>query len=157
MKLVLLALPAAIGALIATPAFAVDGTAVEARYTPALQTCLDSEEGSSTKGMIDCIGAELKVQDAALNAAYRKLVADRTPDQKAGLLKAQRAWIAFRDADCAARYSPDWGTISAITANMCVLQRTVERTLELEAFDPDWSAPADSNPPGSVGMVPSHG
>ncbi len=155
MKLAFLALPAAIGALTATPAFAVDGAAVEARYTPALQACLDSPEGSSTMGMIDCIGVELKVQDAALNVAYRAVIADMTPDQKAGVQKAQRAWIAFRDADCAARYSPDWGTISAITANMCVLQRTVERTLELEAFSPDWSAPADSEPPGTVGTVPS--
>ena len=147
---------AALAALVATPALAVDKTAVEARYTPALQTCLDSPDGGSTMGMVQCIGEELKVQDAALNAAYRSLVGQMTPDQKAGLQKAQRAWIAFRDADCAARYSPDWGTISTITANMCVLQRTVERTLELEAFSPDWAAPADSDPPGSVGMVPSH-
>lgn len=147
---------AALGALVATPALAVDTAAVEARYSPAFQQCLDSPVGQSTMGTVQCIGDELKVQDAALNAAYRALVADMTPDQKTGLQKAQRAWIAFRDADCAARYSPDWGTLSTVTANMCVLQRTVERTLELEAFSPDWSAPADSEPPGSVGMIPSH-
>ena len=146
---------AALGALVATPALAVDTAAVEARYTPAFHACLDAPDGQSTMGTVQCIGVELKVQDAALNAAYRALVADMTPDQKAGLQKAQRAWIAFRDADCAARYSPDWGTISSITANMCVLQRTVERTLELEAFSPDWSAPADSEPPGAVGTVPA--
>ena len=87
--------------------------------------------------MVQCVGVELTVQDTALNAAYRSLVADMTPDQKAGLQKAQRAWIAFRDADCAARYSPDWGSMSTITANMCVLRRTVERTLELEEFVQD--------------------
>ena len=85
-------------------------------------------------GMVQCIGEELKVQDKALNAAYRDLVGDMNARQKANLLKAQRAWIAFRDADCAARYDPDWGTISTINANMCMLQRTVERTIELEEF-----------------------
>jgi len=88
-------------------------------------------------GMVQCIGVELKLQDAALNAAYRTLTADMTPEQKAGLQKAQRAWIAFRDADCAARYSPDWGTMSTIDANFCMLRRTTERTIELEAFRAD--------------------
>lgn len=124
--------------VVATPALAVDPAKVEARYTPALQICLDSPDGASTMGMVQCIGEELKVQDAALNAAYRELVKDMTPDQKAGVQKAQRAWIAFRDADCASRYSPDWGSISTIDANMCVLRRTVERTMELEDFSPDY-------------------
>lgn len=123
---------------VATPALAVDDAKIEARYTPAFQACLDSPDGASTMGMVQCVGVELKVQDAALNAAWRALIADMTPDQKAGLQKAQRAWIAFRDADCQSRYSPDWGSMSTITANMCVLQRTVERTIELETFMPEF-------------------
>ena len=125
---------AALAALAATPALAVDDAKIEARYTPAFQACLDSPEGGSTMGMVQCVGTELKIQDAALNAAYRNLVSDMTPDQKAALQKAQRAWIAFRDADCRARYSPDWGSMSTVDANMCMLQRTVERTIELEEF-----------------------
>lgn len=132
-----LAALAALGVLVATPALAVDDAKIEARYSPAFQVCLDSPEGQSTMGTVQCIGAELKGQDAALNAAYRALVADMTSDQKAGLQKAQRAWIAFRDADCAARYSPDWGTMSTLDANFCVLRRTVERTIELETFRAD--------------------
>ena len=128
---------AAVTALVASPALAVDSAKIEARYTPAFQACLDSPDGASTAGMVQCVGVELTVQDTALNAAYRSLVADMTPDQKAGLQKAQRAWIAFRDADCAARYSPDWGSMSTITANFCMLRRTVERTIELEEFVQD--------------------
>ncbi|MDP1736853.1 MAG: lysozyme inhibitor LprI family protein [Caulobacter sp.] len=142
------------GTLAATPALAVDAAEVEARYTPAFQTCLESPEGQSTMGIVQCIGAELEIQDAALNAAYRALIADMTPAQKAGVQKAQRAWIAFRDADCRSRYSPDWGSISTTVANMCVLQRTVERTIELGTFNPDWAAPADSAP--AVGLLPAH-
>ena len=125
---------AAVTALVASPALAVDSAKIEARYTPAFKACLDSPDGASTAGMVQCVGVELEVQDAALNAAYRDLVRDMTPSQKAGLQKAQRAWIAFRDADCAARYSPDWGSMSTITANFCMLRRTVERTIELEEF-----------------------
>ncbi|HRD28943.1 MAG TPA: lysozyme inhibitor LprI family protein [Caulobacter sp.] len=134
-----LAVAAALALLAPGSALAVDASAIEGRYTPALQACLDSPDGASTAGTVQCIGAELEVQDAALNAAWRALVADMTPDQKAGLQKAQRAWIAFRDADCAARYSPDWGSMSTLDANFCVLRRTVERTLELETFRDDGS------------------
>ena len=84
--------------------------------------------------MIECTAAELKVQDSRLNQAYRVAMADLNDRQKARLKTAQRAWIAFRDADCAAQFDEDWGTLSRISANVCVLQRTVERTLELEAY-----------------------
>lgn len=130
----LLLVLSALLALAATPALAVDEAKIEARYTPAFEQCLDSPDGQSTAGMVQCAGAELEVQDRALNAAYRDLISDMNARQKANLLKAQRAWIAFRDADCQARYDPDWGTISTINANMCMLRRTVERTIELEAF-----------------------
>ena len=125
---------AALVALVATPALAVDAARIEARYTPAFQACLDAPSGQSTAGMIQCAGTELAVQDAALNAAWRALIADMSPRQKAGLLKGQRAWIAYRDADCASRYDPDWGSMSTINANFCLLRRTVERTIELEEF-----------------------
>ena len=130
---------AALAALASAPTFAATpdpaiNPAMDARYTPAFQQCLDSPGGQSTMGMVQCIGEELKVQDKALNAAYRDLVGDMNARQKANLLKAQRAWIAFRDADCQARYDPDWGTLSTINANMCMLRRTVERTIELEEF-----------------------
>ena len=130
-----LALPA-LAALVATPALAVEAARLEARYTPAFERCLESPDGQSTAGMVQCAGAELEVQDRALNAAYRDLVSDMNARQKANLLKAQRAWIAFRDADCTSRYDPDWGSMSTISANFCMLRRTVERTIELEEFRP---------------------
>jgi uncharacterized protein YecT (DUF1311 family) len=59
---------------------------------------------------------------------------DLNDRQKARLRAAQRAWLAFRDADCASRQDEDWGTLSRITANACVLRRTVERTIDLEGY-----------------------
>lgn len=120
-----------------TPAAAVDEAGIEARYTPALGLCLDTPDGQTTAGTVGCIAEELKAQDAALNAAYRQLTAGMNARQKAGVQKAQRAWIAFRDADCASRQDWEWGSMSTVAANFCVLRRTVERTIELETFGPD--------------------
>ena len=127
---------AAFAVLAATPALAVDEAKIEARYSPAFAQCLEYPDGQSTVGMVQCVGAELEVQDGALNVAYRALISDMTPAQMAGVQKAQRAWIAFRNADCAARHDPDWGSISTLDANFCMLRRTVERTIELEEFRP---------------------
>lgn len=138
-----LALLATLGALIAAPAAAADTSAIDARATPAYQTCVDRIEGQTNTGANQCISVELKIQDVALNEAYRNLMAQLTPNQKVGLQKAQRAWIAFRDADCASRYSPDWGDYSSVTANRCVLERTIERTIDLERFSADWLDSAD--------------
>jgi len=127
------------GALLlsAGPAGAVDAAEIEARYTPGLELCLDTPDGQSTAGTIGCIAAELKIQDAALNAAYRRLTAGMNARQQAGLRSAQRAWIAYRDADCASRQDWEWGSMSTVAANFCVLRRTVERTIELETFAPE--------------------
>lgn len=123
--------------LSAAPAAAVDAAEIEARYTPALGLCLDTPDGQTTAGTVGCIAGELKIQDAALNAAYRRLAAGMNSRQQAGLRNAQRAWIAFRDADCASRQDWEWGSMSTVAANFCVLRRTVERTIELETFGPD--------------------
>ena len=109
---------------------------VEARYTPGYQRCLDAPEGQSTYGMVECAAGELKIQDARLNTAYRKAMAGLNARQKTKLQAAQRAWIAFRDAECAAYQDEDWGTISRIDAANCVLTMTVKRTIDLEGYPP---------------------
>lgn len=137
MKSLIITVMAGATLLSAAPAAAVDAAEIEARYTPALGLCLDTPDGQTTAGTVGCIAGELKIQDAALNAAYRRLAAGMNPRQQAGLRNAQRAWIAFRDADCASRQDWEWGSMSTVAANFCVLRRTVERTIELETFGPD--------------------
>jgi uncharacterized protein YecT (DUF1311 family) len=111
---------------------------IQKRYTPAYGVCMSSPSGQSTSGMLDCIGAQTKVQDKALNVAYAKALRDLTPDERRRLQDAQRAWITFRDADCLARVDPlQWGTISRINGGLCVLDRTIERTIELQTFPPN--------------------
>ena len=133
-----IALALAVASLaLASPAVAASpADPVQARYTPAYDKCLAAPTGQSTMGMIDCTNGELQVQDARLNAAYRKTMASLNARQKAKLQVAQRAWVAFRDAECASYEDEDWGTISRINASACVLHMTVQRTMDLEAYPP---------------------
>ena len=106
-----------------------------AKAVSALDRCLATPEGMSTYGMIDCIGKEVVVQDARLNRAYQAaLMRLERPRQKAALQKAQRAWIAFRDADCASYLDEDWGSMARVESNQCVLDHTRQRADELERY-----------------------
>jgi uncharacterized protein YecT (DUF1311 family) len=106
-------------------------------YTPAYGRCLAKPDNQSTAGMINCVGDELQIQDKRLNVAYRGAMGRlTTPRQKAALQKAQRAWIAYRDADCDSQTDPDWGTISRITAANCRLAHTSTRADDLENYGP---------------------
>ena len=112
----------------------VAGQAAEPKYSPAYERCLAAPDGQSTAGMIQCVAGELKLQDARLNRAYQEAMKRLDlPRQRAALKKAQRAWIAYRDADCASLYDPDWGSLARIEANACVLDRTARRADALEA------------------------
>ena len=103
------------------------------KYSPAYDRCLASPQGESTMGMIECAAGELKLQDARLNRAYQDAMKRLDlPRQKAALKKAQRAWIAYRDADCASLYDQDWGSLSRIEANACMLDHTARRADALE-------------------------
>jgi uncharacterized protein YecT (DUF1311 family) len=106
-----------------------------AKPATALDRCLASPEGMSTYGMIDCIGAEVRVQDARLNQAYQAaLMRLERPRQKAALQKAQRAWMSFRDLDCASYVDEDWGSMARVESNQCVLDHTRRRADELERY-----------------------
>lgn len=91
----------------------------------------------STLDMVDCADREADRWDARLNRAYKARMGEFAGRQRDALKAAEKAWLAFRQADCAAYEDEDSGSISKIDASQCVLRRTVERTLELEAFPTD--------------------
>lgn len=115
----------------------------------AAQACMESEEGGySTAGMANCVLAERDVWDGLLNAVYgqardaarlRDAAYQSSDPQFAksaeSLLAAQRAWISFRDANCAMQRDV-WGNGSMrVTASAgCHMQMTAERTLELHNY-----------------------
>ncbi|MFO1013693.1 MAG: lysozyme inhibitor LprI family protein [Caulobacteraceae bacterium] len=131
----------ALGALAALAISAqakADDPEVAARYTPGMQRCMDAPGGDTTQGMVECYAAERERQDARLNSIYQSVIRRLTPSQAAALRQSERAWIAYRDANCAAKLDVlEWGTMSRLTAADCLVSMTIQRTIELENWPPE--------------------
>jgi uncharacterized protein YecT (DUF1311 family) len=118
---------------LATVTLPLAAHAQEAQLTKQFSACMDKADGV-TQHMVECIDAEIKRQDARLNKAYKALVADLNPERKKQLLQAQRAWLKFRDTNCAFYYDPEGGTIARVQAVDCLMTMTANRATELENF-----------------------
>ena len=129
--------------LIAGPACAQVGMGqVKARYSATYTACLNAPAGQTTMGQIVCIGDEFDRQNVALNTAYQTSMGQLDPSGKASLQAAERAWMTFRDADCASQGNQGLGTLQRVLANQCMLNRTIERTVELNDFPVNLAGPA---------------
>jgi len=87
--------------------------APQQRFSDSYQGCQHRFGG--TLGMRECYGAESERQDKELNAVYGKLEALLAPEDKAALRKAERAWLAYRDSECAWQGSVERGGTLALT------------------------------------------
>ena len=96
--------------------------------------CMDKVKNGTTADMLQCGGEELDRQDARLNDAYKKLMSKLSSDRKKALLKAQRAWVRFREANCDYWYDPQGGTAARLNASGCSLTMTAARAKELEGM-----------------------
>src|SRR5262249_59651261 len=72
----------------------------ETEMSQDYSSCIDKANGVNP-ALIDCAIAETKRQDARLNENYKRLMSKLTEERKNALLEAQRAWIRFRDVNCA--------------------------------------------------------
>ena len=83
--------------------------------------------------MNECSAREYRAADRALNAEYARLVASiHDAGRLQRLRAAQRAWIAFRDAQCAFESSAmEGGTAAQLLFSGCAAQLTRERAKEL--------------------------
>jgi uncharacterized protein YecT (DUF1311 family) len=95
------------------------------------QACIDASQTQSTADMAACSGRERAVWDAMLNAAYEALREAFDETQRTALRDAQRAWIAYRDANCALWHGLSDGTIRQNPAAGCLSDMTARRALEL--------------------------
>ena len=110
------------------------------RNFPA-NACMDKPGGSSTRGMVACLNEEMAAWDFLLNAYYQELKQKSVADDAVGqgplarvpsLRDAQRAWIAFRDADCKLAYAlAGEGSIRQIAGADCLLGHTAARSVAL--------------------------
>ena len=91
------------------------------------------KDAVSTKDMQDCADAEYKKADADLNGVYQTTLKKLKPGDAALLKKAQRAWLAYRDAHCDAQYHLfAGGSIAAVSLTQCRAALTTARAKEIK-------------------------
>ncbi|MDZ4308695.1 lysozyme inhibitor LprI family protein [Allopontixanthobacter sp.] len=99
-----------------------------------------------------CAYQDSEAADAELNAQWQLTAAtmklrdenlDLTHDNREGffdtLLKAQRAWIAYRDAHCMSEgYFARGGSMEPMLFSRCLTRLTIERTEKLRQLAKDY-------------------
>ena len=123
----------AAAALIASAPSASAQTA-GADATRQYKTCVAN--ASSMADGRRCDAEELERQKALINAEYKIVTADSSPVAKAGLDKAQKAWVVFRALDCKAKSSAISGSGASDAYFQCMLQHMRIRKSQLENY---WS------------------
>ena len=107
--------------------------------------CQDQPDGSTTIGIAACVGREQSAWDAILNENYKAAMSEAKETDKRikqdgtgsggvadALLKAQRAWITYRDAECGRLWALNQeGTIRTIIGASCLNDLTAQRAIEL--------------------------
>ncbi len=85
----------------------------------------DCSSAPNTAAMSACYKAAHDAADATLNERYKTLMARLGKDDQVKLRDAQRAWVAFRDKQCAfetASYST--GSIYPVLVSNCLTELT---------------------------------
>ena len=129
-------LRAVLAALVLTMAAAI---AAPARDTTEAgeDACLNKPQNASTAGQTECEAAAAKAYDQRMNRTYAALL-HRLPAPAAEKLRsAQRAWIAFRDSEQAARnalFATRSGTLYVPMQAAGAVRLVRDRVLQLEAY-----------------------
>lgn len=105
---------------------------------------IDCSNAMSTYEMNACADKDFTVADANLNRAYQsalksipEMATEKPYDAKgweAALRASQRAWVAFRDAECNNHVAMFWSGGTGATADIigCMTDKTKARTKELQ-------------------------
>ena len=95
-----------------------------------------SGRSGTQRALEDCAAADHKAADAELNRVYRVVQARLKGDPPAAraLTAAQRAWLGFRDAECAFRTGSGGGSITAMVQTQCLAELTQARSKALGAY-----------------------
>lgn len=122
-------------ALIAVPTLATAAPAPLDPTQAALRRCLDAPAAASTAGQTICEVAAARRYDQRMNVAYAKLMRRLPPAAAALLRSSQRAWLAFRTADDAARsalYETRQGTMYVPMQAAASANTVRDRAIQLE-------------------------
>jgi uncharacterized protein YecT (DUF1311 family) len=94
----------------------------------------DCSNAPTQMAMNECVGKSLKAADQKLNESYRTLAGKISKDGAEHLKKTQRAWLAWRDAQCEFdTMGARDGSIHSMIQAMCVEDLTKEQTARLNA------------------------
>jgi len=94
------------------------------------QECDRNDDSQSMMSI--CAGVDYQAADAKLNAAYKDLVGRNNEKANKLLQTSQRAWIAFRDAECAySTADSQGGSVHPMEVSQCLTELTNERTKQL--------------------------
>lgn len=97
----------------------------------------DCNNAQTQAQMTECAAQAHEKADRKLNETYKE-IADRLADEpaiKAALTKSQRAWIAFRDAECDfANAQSRGGTLHNSLMQQCLTGLTEQRSESLQAY-----------------------
>lgn len=121
--LIFLALPGFGG-----PVLAASGPSFDPPWYDAEYKSCDQE---TTPEVVACVSGKAKAWQVRLDAALKTLLANQRPAQQERLKATQKAWAAYRDANCA-YYANGEGTIARVEAAECQRVLTQQRARELE-------------------------
>lgn len=80
-----------------------------------------------------CAAQESRRADAQLNAVYQKLMKTLDANRRTKLRAAQRAWLAYRDAQCAFEASAsEGGSMQPLELASCKSDVTKERIAQFQ-------------------------
>jgi uncharacterized protein YecT (DUF1311 family) len=113
---------------------------------PAAAQEVDCSQAMAQQELNICAEQDWQEADKELNATYGEVMAEAKamdrdlPDYLRGaetaLREAQRAWVAFRDANCAvAGFPMRGGSAEPLLVYGCLRQMTLDRTDELRRFN----------------------
>lgn len=112
---------------------------------------LDCDNAEDQASLNQCASDAYAAADGKLNDAYKKIEARLSdlPEFRMALTKAQRAWIAYRDAECAFAGSAVAGASSyPMVLSYCLAGLTQARVQDLEGYleceEGDLSCPVPS-------------
>lgn len=91
--------------------------------------CLNIDSSTDKR---ECLQKKLDIVDKQLLSAYQENLRTTTPETKQQLIKAQRLWVQYKEADCfydASRVDDRTGFASNQLA--CLINKSISREKEL--------------------------
>lgn len=107
------------------------GTAPAACIGPVSSACIDAIATPDYVAAGACVAREAAAWDVVLNDEWKALMGLLTQAEKDMIRDAQRAWIAYRDADCRVAAQLAHPSRSGLWGSQCLLDRTAERVIAL--------------------------